>query len=292
MPNFYLSVESTTSLLGQMKETHNAIKMQIESLRNKIDATVGYDWIMPGASQFQEEYEQWRERMQVLLGELETLADKLDREIQEWTTIGAVIDSPPPDFSSSRLIREWWHSILRNHGRYSSYAILLMLPSDKEAARYFKEFGRELDLISGKNCLVLAFGDSGIRRPGFEGESWLSTVDEHISKGYSVRVADWFNIDFSTFPCLIVFNDIRVPEHIVITLKSLTTELIAEKLRLTFSTIKKAVEEKRDPLKSIDVKRKEEGFHAAGKSIVSEIRSFAGKTIEMVVEAAINANIK
>ncbi|MEK6575574.1 MAG: hypothetical protein AABZ58_14795, partial [Chloroflexota bacterium] len=57
------------------------------------------------------------------------------------------------------VLRRWWHEIQRLGGRYSCYAIFLVLPSDREAIRYLHEFGKELDLISGEDCLVVEFDD-------------------------------------------------------------------------------------------------------------------------------------
>ena len=75
-----------------------------------------------------------------------------------------------PQKNDHRSVREWWHDVLRNYGYYSCYAIFLALPSDKEIIRYLTDYGRELDLISGENCLVIALSKTDFRRSGFDKE--------------------------------------------------------------------------------------------------------------------------
>lgn len=244
MSTLHMNVESIVPLIRQIEETRNVVSGKIESLHKHIDTTIGSNWIGPSATKFCEEYKHWHTEMQSVLQKLEALADKLNTEIQEWEGMASLLDmAPPENLKNSRQIREWWHNILRNHGKYSSYAILLVLPSDKEAIRYLTDFGRELDLISGDMCLVFTFGDIGIKRPGFEDPSWISIVESHVKKGLSVDFADLFGIKFSNFPCLVVFNDIRSPKHIVITFNGFNAEEIADKLRSTFSTIQRGYSE-------------------------------------------------
>lgn len=292
MSLLYLIEDSGRSLLHQMKEAHSRLQGEIQSLHSKAEIIIKSGWAMTKNNSFQQDYEQWKTKTQVMLDDLEKMTSSLEREIERLEAADVADTYPPSDTKNIGLIRDWWHGILRNHGKYSSYAILLVLPSDKETIRYLKEFGKELDLISGKDCLILTFGDSGIKRPNFGDISWVSTVEGHITKGYSINAANIFNVEFSKFPCLLIFNDARSPEHIIVTLKGLTAEGVAEKLRVVFSTIKRAVQEKGNPLKSLELKRKEESFQRAGNSVLSEIKDFAGKTLEMAMEAIIKSGIK
>src|ERR1051325_2501992 len=74
--------------------------------------------------------------------------DQAGSSVRELGTAPATIAHTDP--GSTRAL---WHYILKSHGKYSCYAVFLLLPSDVEAIRYFKEFGKELDMISGKECL-------------------------------------------------------------------------------------------------------------------------------------------
>lgn len=215
----------------------------------------------------------------------------------------SLVGSPLPDLAINigytnatekdpHSLRTWWHSILRKYGQHSCYAVFLLLPSDKEAIRYLSEFGKELDLITGKECLVIAFGKTEFKGPKFDDDIWSTVVDEHVAEGVSVKIAKMFNLEFTQFPCLIVFKDIRLPEHVVITLKDCTSENIAKDLRQVFSIINKATSKKQDPVHALSLMRKAENFQKTGLSIVSEIQSFAGKTLDVAMEALIKTRIQ
>jgi hypothetical protein len=216
---------------------------------------------------------------------------------------------PPTSFQDKFALREWWHGILRDHGhRYSCYAIFLILPSDKETIRYLTDFGKELDIISGDNCLVIALGKTEFRRSGFDeevrkptmserfsnylDEVWNTAIKEHVSKGYSVKVAELFNVELVKFPCLLLFQDIRSSNHTLVTLKGMTAEEIAERMRFIFSIIHKAVINKDDPLDLLAQYQDDEAFRKAGNTILSKVTGFAEKTFETAMEAWISSTIK
>ena len=199
---------------------------------------------------------------------------------------------PVPAKRRGDVLRRWWHEIQRLGGQYSCYAIFLALPSDKEAIRYLHEFGKELDLISGEDCLVVAIGKTEIRRSGFDERIWKALVKEHISEGYSMTVARFFGIGSDEFPCLLVFEHIRSPRHVAVALRGMKAEEISERTRSVFSVIQKAVSQKRNPLVALQKRRNNERFIRAGKTIVSELHTLAEKTFEKAMEAWIRAVIK
>lgn len=192
----------------------------------------------------------------------------------------------------NKIIRNWWHNLLRYNKIYSCYAILLVLPSDFEAIRYLKDFGNELNLISGEDCLVIIFGNYGLMPGSFRDEGWLSAVDEHSTRSYCIKTAEYFNIKYSEFPCLILFKDIKSQEHLEIALKSQTAEQIAENLRSIFYVIRQAITRNKNPINALDTHQKSEKLLKTGSSIVGGIQSLAGKSIESVFEAIINSSIK
>lgn len=207
---------------------------------------------------------------------------------------GGYWDTP---ISNSNL-REWWHNLLRRRGAYPTYAFFLVLPSDQEMVKYLIQFGKELDIVSGENCLVIALGNTEFRRSGFDKnlreveEVWQWVLNDHVSLGYSSKVAKLFDIGFDKFPCLIIFKDIRSSEHHLVTLKEMTSVEIGTRVRFVFSIIHKAVANKNDPLTALQAKRNSEDLQKKGQSIVSGLRSFAGKTFETAVETWIKASIK
>jgi len=189
-------------------------------------------------------------------------------------------------------LREWWHELLRNHGRYSCYAIFLTLPSDIEALRYLTDFGRELNVISGENCLVIALSKTDFQRSGFEEGYWRRLAVEHTKEGHSVAVARLFGIEFTKFPCLLLFEHIRSPEHIAINLAGMTAEDIATRMRLIFAIVEIAVKNKKKPLEELEKQQSIEFLHKTGQSVASKVSGIAEKTFEKAMEAWINATIK
>ena len=128
---------------------------------------------------------------------------------------------PPSDFQDRHALRDWWQNILRDYDhRYSCSAIFIILPSDKEAIRYLSDFGTEIDIISGDDCLVIVLGKAEFKRSGFDEkmqrptmserltsfleEAWKVAINDHVSKGYSVKIAQLFKVEINQFPCLLV----------------------------------------------------------------------------------------
>lgn len=151
-----------------------------------------------------------------------------------------------------RGLREWWHELLREYDRHACYAFFLMLPSDNEVISYLTEYGKELDIISGKNCLVIAISQSKLKGTSFDEIDWRNYVKEQSDEGYSTTIGRLFNIDFTKFPCLIIFEDIRGEEHVFIELGGMGVKDIATKMRLVFSIIEQAIKGKKMPLEELE----------------------------------------
>ena len=187
-------------------------------------------------------------------------------------------------------LREVWHNILREHGRYSCFAVYLLLPSDIEAKKYLTEYSRELEIITSTNCLAISLCTTRFERT--DENSWKLAVDEHLSQGYSAIVANLFQVKFNEFPCLIIFNDIRSSDHALVSLKYMTAEQIADKMRTIFSVIDDAVKNDKQPLAALEQQRVLEFLKKQGNTTISELRSFAGKSFETVMETWIKASMK
>jgi len=209
----------------------------------------------------------------------------------------AIVDTPFPvekELSETHSLRNWWHTILRTYGRYSCYAVFLSLPSDKEAIRYLLEFGDELDLISAADCLFIAVSKTKfhVSNIPIDNNIWVSAINQQMTEGHSIKLADFFSIDYTSFPCMVLFRDIRSPEHVIITLKDMSAENIAEKMRSIFSLIHKAVQQRDDPLILLEQEKSKQLLLAKGESMVSNLRGFMGKTLEAGMEAWIKTMIK
>jgi hypothetical protein len=189
-------------------------------------------------------------------------------------------------------LREWWHIILREHGHYQCYGMFLILPADTEALLYLTRLGRELDLITGDDCLVIALGKTEIESSNFDLQSWIEVIKEHTEEGYSLKIAKLFELDFDKFPCLLLFRDIRSPRHVVISLAKMTADEIADEMRSIFSIVHKAVAKNISPLDAVVEHQQTEKLGQARQTIAGKVSSFAGKTFETAMEAWIGAIIK
>jgi hypothetical protein len=194
---------------------------------------------------------------------------------------------------NKRSLREWWQKqILGAYGRYACYAMFLILPSDKEAIHYLTEYGREVDIISGENFLFLALTKSAFKLSEFDEWIWNMYVEEYCKEGYSAKVAELFGIDFTEFPCLIVFRDIRTPDHIAVTMKGLTQTEIAEKMRDIFARMQEAIQKEKDPLVAIQSYQAEKSLERTRRKVMSKAGEFIEKTFEAAMEAWMEVAIK
>jgi len=91
---------------------------------------------------------------------------------------------------------------------------------------------------------------------------------------------------------LLLFQDIRSSNHILVKLRGLTTDELIVKLRIVFSTIQEALSNQQNPLLALKRQGNNERLRLKGQSIIGELRSLTGKTIETMMEALIKATIK
>ncbi|MBK8904942.1 MAG: hypothetical protein IPM53_27430 [Anaerolineaceae bacterium] len=187
------------------------------------------------------------------------------------------------DTEDTRGLRIWWHEIIRTYDRHACYAFFLMLPSDNKVNRYLTEYGKELDIISGNNCLVIALSQSDFKRTGFNDNDWKGYVKEQSDEGYSTIIGKLFNIDFTKFPCLLMFQDIRTEEHIAIELSGMSVKEIAAKMRLVFSIIEKAIKNDKLPLDELENQLASEITYPANHNVSSE------KTFESAMKVLLEA---
>lgn len=187
---------------------------------------------------------------------------------------------PPYNPYDPRSLRQWWQKeVLAKHGKYSSYAILLLLPNDREALNFFIGYGEELDLISDKNCLVMLLSTEYVlSSAGFDKQIWEMSIIDSVAKGYSKKVAELFGITPDKAPCLIVFDDIRSSKCVVVSLK-MGTEEIGERMRTVFSIIQQAVSSNENPLEALENHLIKKRLLKTGQAIVG----YATKTLEAVM---------
>ena len=206
-----------------------------------------------------------------------------------WST-----DVEPPPLDDRSSLREWWHRIMRKEGAFSCYAFFLILPSDTETLAYIGSYGKELDTISGDDCLVMVVAD--LEGPPFrtlsdlpeilaQSSKWRKAVEAQAWSGYSLELAKFFHVDLVKFPCMLIFRDIRSSEHVIVTMKGMSADDVAVKMRDIFSLIKQATSDGDDPLMRLERQRNKQQLLEKGQPIVSAIRSLAGITIAALIKS-------
>ena len=190
------------------------------------------------------------------------------------------------------IVRDWWHQVLRDNGRYQCYAFFLCLPADVEAVQYLEDFGKELDVLSGQNCLVIALTNTNFKCSGLSKDVlWNMAANEQVSEGYSVGIARRFDISFMDFPCLVLFEDIRSPEHITYTFKGQSSQQIATQVRQIFALVDEATKHHVKPLTRLHQHQRREGYQKVGQSMLGKVSSLTDKTFETAMEAWIKTII-
>jgi hypothetical protein len=197
------------------------------------------------------------------------------------------------DPSQRKQLRDWWHDLLREYDRFYCYGVFLMLEADTEAFKYVTEYALELNQASGKNCAILGLGNiSPEKLEEFDKLFWFMTADQQVKEGNSLKIAELFHISLTRFPGLILFRDIRSSEYILVNLRGLKAEEIADKLRGVYQAINQAAQAKADPLEAVHNLRLSDEYRLKKRSIISGIRKIAGQTLETVIEAIIKTIIK
>lgn len=190
------------------------------------------------------------------------------------------------------LLGEWWHQILREYKRYRCYAFFLCLPSDRDAIEYITKYGKELDVLSGENCLVVFLSKAGFRRMGYDKTVWNFAINEHIQEGYSVTVANLLKINYTDFPCLALFGTLDSPKRVVFSFKGLDVDRIARQVREIFTTVQQAVASGKDPILTLERCQSTERLRKIRAGIVDRLGGFAGRTFEVAMEALIKASLQ
>jgi hypothetical protein len=194
--------------------------------------------------------------------------------------------------SDPHSLREWWYAILRNYGKYPCYAIFLVLPSDKEAAEFLKESGRELHIISGRHCLIIVLGVNFFCTVGLNDDFWIEASTKHITTGESIQIAELFDVELTEFPGIVFFHDVRSSNFAFVSLKDLKKEGIKHTLREIFSLIRKQEDNPEEIMNSIRDHLRLRKLHRKQNQVKHAATAFIGKTIETVMEAWVKATVK
>jgi hypothetical protein len=98
-------------------------------------------------------------------------------------------------------------------------------------------------------------------------------------------------LEMTELPCLLVFRDIRSPDHSMITLKGLTLGELTAKMRAVVATIEQSVSKQKDPLTAIQRYQSREHLKTTGQQVAKMAGSFFEKRFEAAIRALIEAKM-
>jgi hypothetical protein len=197
----------------------------------------------------------------------------------------AQLDDKKEIETSLTSFQELWFTLLREQKHYSCFSIFLVLPSDKEAIRYLTDYKDDLQVISS-NTLVMTIGRDKHLHVDVNGKS----LSVEIVKDYG-KLANLFEIDFTVFPCMVVFEGTNPPNGIPIYLKGMTAEEIFEKMKIIFSIIQKSTKQKKSSVEALQQHKNEEQLKYAGKAIIGTGREYIDFALKTFIEILINAKL-
>ena len=135
----------------------------------------------------------------------------------------------------------------------------------------------------------MALSDTQAIRYGLDENEWKAAVNEQVTNGQSIEIANLFEIKFTEFPCVVIFQDIRSSDYLVVSLQKMDADEISQKMRSVFQAIKSASANKVNPLIELKAQRRKEEFLRAGQSIISDVRKLGKETIQTIVGAYFQA---
>jgi uncharacterized protein YukE len=84
MTTLHMDVETCQNVQKTMVAQEEQMKSAIDNVTSQVSSTVGSAWIGNSATEFQGVYDDLQKRINVSLEELQTLANRLQAEINEW----------------------------------------------------------------------------------------------------------------------------------------------------------------------------------------------------------------
>ena len=194
-------------------------------------------------------------------------------------------------------LRDWWLGIKARSWEYQVYAFFLTLSSDKDALLYITEHIKELDAISGNDCLVLLLSQDVVYRHGLpadllDDDISASSLLPYDNAGLSPSVARFLEIPLQRLPCMVLFKDIRSSERAIVSLKGMSVQDISYELRETFDIVRDAIKGKKDIVKALIQNQKSEARQQTGKSVLQKIGIIASISYEKAIEALFDSLLK
>lgn len=218
------------------------------------------------------------------------VSEVINEKEYDSTNVAKKVNFPRsfPEENDTSSLRTWWHSILQTHGKHACCAFILALPGDFKAIEYLDKLGNELNLISKDACLVLALSDTRAITYGVGEDAWRGAIHEQVGNGQSLNLARMFNINFTGLPCMVIFRDIRSPEHLIVSLQKMEVDEISQVMRSVFSIIQSANSKRGNPLAELELHRKKQEFQKLKQSVIGEVRKYLDMTVEAAMQVFFN----
>jgi len=89
MATLHMEVEAARSTQSNMVNNRSQLESTVQTMTSAVQGLVGSAWMGNSANEFMNEYEQWRNTMNQLLEQLNTLNSRLMNEIVEWENMAA-----------------------------------------------------------------------------------------------------------------------------------------------------------------------------------------------------------
>ncbi len=153
------------------------------------------------------------------------------------------IEPPPLD---PRQLRDWWHEVIREHGYYPYYAILLAFSADAQVDSYLMQHAAELSRLSENKCLVIVYSDLGLVSLGPNLELWHLMLPSQVHEAHVARLAELFGVTPADFPCLIFSRRIPSRDEVIVSLKGMDQHEIADVVRSNLIAVEAALARKKD----------------------------------------------
>lgn len=84
-----MDTDATNGMLNKSKSSCTNIRELAVNALNQCNNTVGSSFISPGATEFQTLMQEWKQKVDALCNEWETLDNRLSREIAEWVEMAS-----------------------------------------------------------------------------------------------------------------------------------------------------------------------------------------------------------
>jgi WXG100 family type VII secretion target len=84
MTTLHFDTDAGRNTSSLIRTTISNLQSELNTLQQRVNGMVGAEWQGNSAQQFQGEFQNWSEQLRNTISQLETIQQRLDREIAEW----------------------------------------------------------------------------------------------------------------------------------------------------------------------------------------------------------------